>query len=226
MALIELRDISKIFENGELTTSVLKGVNLDIQKGEFACIMGASGSGKSTLMYILGLLDRQTNGIYSLDGRDISSFDDDGLSNLRAKYFGFVFQSFYLVPYLTVLENVLLPSFYDKGSQKSVEELKAHGREILTSLGLGDRIDFEVDKLSGGQKQRVAIARALMNSPEVILADEPTGQLDAKSGESVMEIFERLNEEGKTIILVTHDQKTASYAKRKILIRDGAVDES
>lgn len=223
MPLIKLESISKKFVNGELETSVLKGINLEIQKGEFACIMGASGSGKSTLMYILGLLDRQSEGRYILDGRDISSYDDDGLSNLRAKYFGFVFQSFYLVPYLTVLENVLLPSFYDKESALSVEELKKRGREILTSLGLGDRIDFEVDRLSGGQKQRVAIARALINSPEVILADEPTGQLDQKSGEAVMEIFERLNSEGKTILLVTHDPKTASYAKRQILIKDGTL---
>jgi len=229
VALIELKGIRKLFKQGELTVEVLKGIELSVERGEFVAIMGPSGSGKSTLMYIMGCLDRPTEGKYFLDGRDVFSLDDEEISEIRACYIGFVFQAFYLIPYLNVLDNVLLPVEYlperkrkELFKEKSPEE---RGKELLERLGLGDRVKFKPEELSGGQKQRVAIARALINSPEIILADEPTGQLDSQSGRAVMEIFRELNGEGKTVIVVTHDPKVASYAQRIVKIKDGKIED-
>ena len=228
MALIELRNIRKVFKQGDLETEVLKGIDLKIEKGEFVAIMGPSGSGKSTLMYILGCLDRPTSGEYYLDGENVLGLSDDELSRIRGKYVGFVFQAFYLVPYLSVLDNVILPVEYlDSRYRKELFKDKSpeeKGKEILERLGMAERINFKPDQLSGGQKQRTAIARALINSPEIILADEPTGQLDTESGRAVMEIFTELNREGRTIIVVTHDPAVASYAKRVIKIKDGKIE--
>jgi putative ABC transport system ATP-binding protein len=228
MALIELRNIRKVFKQGDLETEVLKGIDLKIEKGEFVAIMGPSGSGKSTLMYILGCLDRPTSGKYYLDGKNVLELSDDELSRIRGKYVGFVFQAFYLVPYLSVLDNVILPVEYlDSKYRKELFKDKSpeeKGKEILERLGMAERINFKPDQLSGGQKQRTAIARALINSPEIILADEPTGQLDTESGRAVMEIFTELNREGKTIVVVTHDPAVASYANRIIKIKDGRIE--
>ena len=228
MALIELRNIRKVFKQGDLETEVLKGIDLKIEKGEFVAIMGPSGSGKSTLMYILGCLDRPTSGEYYLDGENVLGLSDDELSRIRGKYVGFVFQAFYLVPYLSVLDNVILPVEYlDSRYRKELFKDKSpeeKGKEILERLGMAERINFKPDQLSGGQKQRTAIARALINSPEIILADEPTGQLDTESGRAVMEIFTELNREGKTIVVVTHDPAVASYANRIIKIKDGRIE--
>ncbi len=227
MALIKLENVKKVFKQGELKTEVLKGINLEIERGEFVAIMGPSGSGKSTLMYILGCLDRPTSGKYYLDGKDVLEMTDDELSGLRSRYIGFIFQAFYLIPYLNVLDNVLLPTEYLDSSvkRKLFEKIspKEKAVQLLERLGMKDRMDYKPEQLSGGQKQRTAIARALMNSPEIILADEPTGQLDSASGRAVMEIFKELNEEGKTVIVVTHDPNTASYAKRVIEIADGRI---
>ncbi|MEO2065891.1 MAG: ABC transporter ATP-binding protein [Desulfurobacteriaceae bacterium] len=229
MALIELKDIRKVFKQGDLNVEVLKGINLKIEEGEFVAIMGPSGSGKSTLMYILGALDRPTEGKYFLKGIDVFSLSDYEISKLRAKFIGFVFQSFYLIPYLSVLDNVLVPVEYlpkeDRKERFKGKSPERRAKELLERLGMEERLNFKPSELSGGQKQRVAIARALMNYPEVILADEPTGQLDSKSGKKVMEIFKELNREGKTIVLVTHDPTVASYADRIIKIRDGKVEE-
>ena len=229
MPLVELKEITKSYFQGDVEVKVLKGISLSIEKGEFVAIMGPSGSGKSTLMYILGCLDRPTSGEYFLDGKNVLEMSDDELSQLRGRYIGFVFQAFYLVPYLSVIDNVLLPVGYLKPeyrrelfSKVSPEE---KAREILSRLGLSERIHFKPDQLSGGQKQRAAIARALINSPEIILADEPTGQLDSESGKAVMELLTELNQEGKTIIVVTHDPAVASYAKRVVRIKDGQVVE-
>jgi len=229
MALVELKGITKSYFQEELEVEVLKGISLSIEKGEFVAVMGPSGSGKSTLMYILGCLDRPTSGEYYLDGKNILEMSDDELSRVRSRYIGFVFQAFYLVPYLSVLDNVMLPVEYlepeyrkELFSKTSPEE---KAKEILERLGLSKRLHFKPDQLSGGQKQRVAIARALINSPKIILADEPTGQLDSESGKAVMELLTELNQEGKTIIVVTHDPAVASYARRIVKIKDGRIVE-
>ncbi|RUM90155.1 MAG: macrolide ABC transporter ATP-binding protein [Thermovibrio sp.] len=227
MALIELRNVRKVYRQGDLEVEVLKGIDLSIDKGEFVSIMGPSGSGKSTLMYILGCLDRPTGGEYILDGRNVLELSDEEVSKLRAEYIGFVFQAFYLVPYLNVLDNVLLPVEYlpkerrrELFSRVSPEE---RAKKLLSRLGMEERLSFKPEELSGGQKQRTAIARALINSPEIILADEPTGQLDTASGRAVLEIFKELNSEGKTVVVVTHDPEVARQAKRVIRIQDGAI---
>ena len=229
MALIELKNVRKVFKQGDLEVEILKGINLTINKGEFVSIVGPSGSGKSTLMYILGCLDKPTSGNYYLDGREVLNLSDDELSKLRSEYIGFVFQAFYLIPYLTVLDNVLLPVTYlpakEKKKRFSRNSPEEKAVELLRRLGMGDRLDFKPEEISGGQKQRTAIARALINSPEIILADEPTGQLDTESSHEVMKIFKELHSEGKTVVVVTHDPEVAKYAQRIIRIRDGKVVE-
>ncbi len=219
MALIQLRGINRVFTQGELKVHVLKDIDLDIEKGDFVAIMGASGSGKSTLMYIIGCLDSPTSGSYLLKGRDVAMLDDDALSLIRNESLGFIFQSFYLIPYLNVLENVLVPSLY---SAKAMN-FTSRAQKLLKDVGMEERVKFLPSELSGGQKQRVAIVRSLINDPEIVLADEPTGQLDSKSSAQVMKILSRLNEQGKTIILVTHDPETARYAEKRILLKDGRI---
>lgn len=229
MALIELRNIRKVYRQGDFEVEVLKGIDLTVEKGEFVSIVGPSGSGKSTLMYILGCLDRPTSGDYYLDGKDVLKLPDKEVSKLRAEYIGFVFQAFYLIPYLTVLDNVLLPVTYlpkeERKRRFSDKSPKEKADELLTRLGLSERLSFKPEELSGGQKQRTAIARALINSPEIILADEPTGQLDTESSREVMRIFKELHSEGKTVIVVTHDPEVAKHAQRIVKIRDGRVVE-
>ncbi|RUM58701.1 MAG: macrolide ABC transporter ATP-binding protein [Persephonella sp.] len=218
--IIKLIDVKKVYENFGVKTEVLKGINLTIKKGEFVAIMGPSGSGKTTLMNILGCLDSLTSGKYFLNGLDVSSLDDDKLSEIRNEYIGFVFQQFYLIQYLNVLENVLMPTMYSK---KRFKNLKERAKSLIEKVGLGDKLDFKPSQLSGGQQQRVAIARALINEPELILADEPTGALDTKTAESIMDIFKSLNREGKTIIIITHDPNIAYQTNRIIKIKDGQI---
>lgn len=219
---IIIKDIKKTYVNGKLQVPVLHGINLTIYEGEFTSIMGPSGSGKSTFMNILGCLDRPTSGSYRLDGEEVADLSDDELAYVRNKRIGFVFQSFNLLPKLTAQENVALPMIY-AGVSKT--ERNARAAELLTSLGLGERLDHLPSELSGGQRQRVAIARALANNPSIIMADEPTGNLDSKSSIDVMNIFTRLYEEGRTIILVTHEPDIATYASRNVVLRDGLIEE-
>lgn len=216
--LIKIKDIHKQFETDGVITKVLFGISFEINKGELVAIIGPSGSGKSTLMHILGLLDRPTLGQYFLEGEDTIKFDDNKLAHLRNKKIGFVFQSFNLLPRTTVLDNVILPLEYNSAKHK-VEAAK----KALGAVGLEHRLEHLSNQLSGGEQQRVAIARALVTGPEVIFADEPTGNLDSKSGQKIMEILQDLNQQGKTIILVTHEQYTAATAKRIIRLKDGRV---
>ncbi len=220
MNLIEIKKLSKEYVNDTVVTPVLFDVDLKINKGEFVAIMGPSGSGKSTLMHILGFLDRASKGKFLFEGKDTSKIDEDGLAEIRNEKVGFVFQSFNLLPRTTLLDNVAVPLLYSGRPRKDHKDL---ARKALVAVGLEERISFYTNQISGGQKQRVAIARALVNDPEVIFADEPTGNLDSKSGEVVMEILRDLNEKGRTIILVTHEQETAEYADRIITIRDGKI---
>lgn len=217
--LIELKNIIKNYDNGGVITKVLRNVNLSIKEGEFVAIMGPSGSGKSTLMHIIGFLDRPTSGDYLFDDENTKDFNDDELAYIRNDRIGFVFQSFNLLPRTTVLDNVMLPLIYSK--DKKGHERRA--KEALMAVSLGERLNYLSNQISGGQKQRVAIARALVCNPKVIFADEPTGNLDSKSGAIVMNILERLNNEGRTIILVTHDNEVALHADRVVTIRDGQI---
>jgi len=218
--LIKLENIKKEFVTGEVVTKVLHGVSFDIEEGEFVSIMGPSGSGKSTLMHIIGLLDKTTSGNYFLEGKNVTTLDDNQLALLRNEKIGFVFQSFNLLSRTTLLENVMLPLTYSKN--KINPEKRA--RDVLGQVGLSHRLNYMPNQISGGEKQRVAIARALVNKPSVIFADEPTGNLDSKSGVQVMDILQKLNKEGNTIILVTHETFTAEHAKRIIHLRDGLLE--
>lgn len=220
MSLINVIDLKKDYTTGEVTTPVLRGLNFSIEKGEFVAIMGPSGSGKSTLMHILGFLDTLTIGKYLFENQDVSNMSDDQLAEMRGNKVGFVFQAFNLLPRVSSLENVSLPLMYSKMAKSSRLE---RAKELLNSVGLSHRLEHTPNQLSGGEKQRVAIARALVNNPEVIFADEPTGNLDSRSGLQVMKILQSLNEQGHTIILVTHERYTAEHAKRILQIRDGLI---
>ncbi len=217
--LIELKKIIKNYDSGKVITRVLKGIDLSIREGEFITIMGPSGSGKSTLMHIAGFLDRPTSGEYYFNGKDTKNFTDDQLANIRNSKIGFVFQSFNLLPRTSVLDNVMLPLFYSQ--DKKGYEKKA--KIAIEAVGLGKKLHYLSNQISGGEKQKVAIARALVCNPKVIFADEPTGNLDSKSGNIIMSILERLNKEGHTIILVTHDMEIALHADRIVTLHDGEV---
>jgi ABC-type lipoprotein export system ATPase subunit len=220
--MIDIENLDKTYATGTMTTPVLKAVNFRIQAGEFAAIMGASGTGKSTLLNILGCLDKPTGGRYRLDGTEVMDLDDTALSHLRNRKIGFVFQQFHLLARASALKNVLLPLIYADDYPKDAEH---RGKEALASVGLSDRIHYRPSELSGGQQQRVAIARALMTNPAIILADEPTGNLDRRSGLEILAIFQRLHREGRTIIVVTHDQDIAEHANRILMMRDGQIAE-
>ena len=219
---IDIQGITKTYVNGKLSVPVLHGIDLQVNKGEFVSIMGPSGSGKSTFMNILGCLDRPTTGSYRLNGDEVATLSDDELAFVRNKQIGFVFQSFNLLTKLTALEYVALPMIYAGMDKKTRNERAA---ALLASVGLGDRMDHLPSELSGGQRQRVAIARALANNPAIIMADEPTGNLDSKSTIDVMNIFRGLYDEGRTIILVTHEPEIATYASRNVVLRDGLIVE-
>ncbi|MFH1790114.1 MAG: ABC transporter ATP-binding protein [bacterium] len=220
--MIQVKKLKKEFSNDDVVTKVLNGLNFNIEKGEFVSIMGPSGSGKSTLMHILGFLDTLTEGSYHFDGRDVGKLNDDELALMRSKSVGFVFQAFNLLNRSSALENVALPLFYSK---IPVSKRMQRAKEMLEQVDLGHRLNHTPNKLSGGEKQRVAIARALVNDPDVVFADEPTGNLDSKSGLQVMKILQNLNEQGRTIILVTHEKYTAEHAKRIINLKDGLIIE-
>lgn len=218
--ILDLRDICKTYDQDALAVPVLKNVNLKVSEKEYLAVMGPSGSGKSTLMNIIGCLDRATSGTYLLEGEDISALSEKQLSDIRLNKIGFVFQTFQLLPQETALDNVALPLIY---AGVSKQERNERAFESLKRVGLEDRTTFLPTQLSGGQKQRVAIARAMINSPSILLADEPTGALDQASGKQVMELFQKLNEEGTTIVMITHDANVASYARRMVKIIDGEL---
>ena len=218
--IIQIENLQKIYDTGKIQVEALRNVNFEVNEKEYLAVMGASGSGKSTLMNILGCLDRLTAGKYILGGQDVSTMDDNALAAIRNKKIGFVFQAFNLLPRLTALDNVVLPMMY--AGLNSTDRVKA-AKLALKKVGLEDRMDHRPNELSGGQKQRVAIARALVNNPAIILADEPTGNLDTKSSEEIMEIFEGLNNEGATILMVTHEHDIAMHTKRSIVFRDGQI---
>lgn len=218
---IELRNIIRDFKLGPQTVHVLKGIDLDIKKGEYVALMGPSGSGKSTLMNLLGCLDTPTSGSYNLAGRDVSQMKDNDLAEVRNKEIGFVFQTFNLIPRQTALQNVALPLVY-AGEKK--EARIAQAKNVLDEVGLSDRMDHRPNQLSGGQRQRVAIGRALVNSPSIILADEPTGNLDSTTSLEIMKLFDEIHKNGNTLIVVTHEEEIAKYAHRIIRLRDGMIE--
>ncbi|WP_330375395.1 ABC transporter ATP-binding protein [Inediibacterium massiliense] len=222
MSMIKIENLKKVYKNGNISVEALKNIHLEVKEKEFVSIMGPSGSGKSTLMNILGCLDKPTEGIFELDGQSVQGMDENELAVIRNKKIGFVFQSFNLLPRISSLKNVELPMIYAGVPPKERREkaIKALGR-----VGLKERMDHKSNELSGGQRQRVAIARALVNDPSVIFADEPTGNLDTKSGNEVMAIFQQLNEEGATIVMVTHEPDIAQHTKRVIVCRDGEIIE-
>lgn len=219
--MIQLQNISRIYQIGNQAIHALDAVDLHIQAGQFVAVMGRSGSGKSTLLNMLGCMDRPDEGDYFLDGKNISSMDDDQLSAVRNRYMGFVFQSFHLLPRLTTLENVLLPRrYHTEGMQESDHQ---RATDLLQRVGLDDRMQHKPNELSGGQRQRVAIARALINTPRVLLADEPTGNLDSRTSDAIMDLLKELNDDGQTIVMVTHEAEIAAHARRKIYMRDGKI---
>lgn len=220
--ILELKHIYKNYMQGKMEVHILKDISLSVDKGEYLAIMGPSGSGKTTLMNLIGCLDQPTSGSYYLNGQDILACNDNELSDIRLYNIGFVFQSFNLLPKQSALENVSLPLIYAGVSKKERFE---RAKEALERVGLADRMDFKPTQLSGGQQQRVAIARAIVNRPALLLADEPTGALDSSSGAQVMELFQKLNDEGMTIIMITHDADIAAHAKRQSIIRDGILSE-
>lgn len=218
---IEIRDIKRDFQLGQEIVHVLKGIDLNIDKGEYVAIMGPSGSGKSTLMNLLGCLDTPTSGSYVLSGSDVSKMSDDELADIRNKEIGFVFQTFNLLPRTTALDNVALPMIY-AGATKNQRNERA--KEVLSNVGLADRMDHKPNQLSGGQRQRVAVGRALVNNPSIILADEPTGNLDSKTSLEIMHLFDEIHQAGNTVILVTHEEEVAEHAHRIIRLKDGMIE--
>jgi putative ABC transport system ATP-binding protein len=220
MALIDMKDIIKDYKMGETTVHALRGIDVSVEHGEFVSIVGPSGSGKSTLMNLIGCLDRPSSGEYHLGGDKVDELSDDELARIRNKKIGFVFQTFNLLPRTNCLHNVELPLLYSNVTRKTRE---AKAREMLERVGLRDRIYHNPSELSGGERQRVAIARALVNEPAIVLADEPTGNLDSKTGSGIMSIFSSLNDEGKTVVLVTHEKYIADYSRRMIYLMDGKV---
>jgi putative ABC transport system ATP-binding protein len=221
-AIVSLIDVHKIYRTGEMEVAAVRGVSLEVKCGEFVALMGASGSGKSTLMNILGCLDRPTTGHYLLDGADVSGLNRDQLADIRNRKIGFVFQNFNLLPRTSARENVELPLVYS-AQHLTNADLREKADRVLASVGLAGREDHHPSQLSGGQQQRVAIARALINQPEVLLADEPTGNLDSRTSVEIMAIFQQLNERGITVIMVTHEQDIAAHAKRNVMMRDGVI---
>ena len=219
--LVALRDVHKIYKMGQEEVRALAGVTIDFRTGSFCAIMGASGSGKSTMLNLLGCLDRPSRGTYHLENQNVGTMDDDSLSELRLRRLGFIFQSFNLIPQLTVQENIALPLFY-LGWEPERSEQRA--RELAAVVGLEERLGHRPSELSGGQQQRVAVARALANDPAIILADEPTGNLDSKTGVQIMEMLQELNQQGKTLLMVTHEPDIAAYATAQVHMRDGVVD--
>ena len=220
--LIEVNQLEKTYMLEQTEVRALRGVSLTIESGEYVAIMGPSGSGKSTLMHILGCLDKPTSGQYRFDGKLVSEFDDLTMSHLRNREIGYVFQFHNLLPQLTVMENILMPLVYSNVAKKTRE---SRAIELAEAVGLGNRIHHASTKLSGGESQRAAIARALANNPKLVLADEPTGNLDTKTGEQIMSIFQKLNDEGRTIVLVTHEPDIAKHAKRSLFVRDGLIEK-
>ncbi len=220
--MIEVKDVTKVYRMGEVDVHALRGVSLRVEKGEFLSIMGASGSGKSTLMNVLGCLDSPTSGSYLLNGRDVSQLSDRQLARIRGRELGFVFQQFNLLPRTTALRQVELPLVY---AGVMPGERRRRAREALETVGLSERVGHRPDELSGGQQQRVAIARALVNQPSIILADEPTGNLDSKSGEEILRIFQQLNTQGITVVFVTHDPDIAAVSRRIVRLRDGLIEK-
>jgi putative ABC transport system ATP-binding protein len=223
--IIETIDLTKIFGMGETSVLALNGVSLKIRQGEFVAIMGPSGSGKSTLMHILGCLSRPTSGHYILDGEDVSTLDNKQLAMIRNQKIGFVFQAYNLLPRTTALQNVILPFMYDRRDHKVTEESEKKALEMLEKVGLGDRTNHQPQELSGGQQQRVAIARALINNPVMIIADEPTGNLDSRAGEDIMNLLHEIHGQGATIIVVTHDPQIASHTQRTLVLLDGQIEK-
>ena len=220
--ILELKNIYKEYIQGKMSVPVLKNVDFSMEEGEYVAIMGPSGSGKTTLMNIIGCLDQPTQGQFFLDGEDVSKCTENQMSDIRLRKIGFVFQSFHLLPRQSALTNVELPLNYAKVPKK---ERRERAFQALERVGLADRVDFQPNQLSGGQMQRVAIARAIVNNPKLLLADEPTGALDSKSGAQVMELFQKLNDEGVSVLMITHDAEIAAHAKRMVMIRDGEVWE-
>jgi putative ABC transport system ATP-binding protein len=224
-SIIDIDHITKVYKMGIVSVTALDGISLSVQQGEFLAIMGPSGSGKSTLMNILGCLDRPTNGLYLLAGEDVSRMSREQLAHIRNQKIGFIFQSYNLLTQATAIQNVLMPIVYRRNGYISTRDRVELARDALISVGLIDREQHKPTEMSGGQQQRVAIARALINSPALILADEPTGNLDSHSGLEIMEILQNLHSQGRTIVMITHDSRNAAYAERTIHLKDGKIDE-